>query len=425
VRILVLCPHFEPDSAPTGVVMTELAARLVERGHELHIITALPWYTHHRVEPEWAGRPWRREATEWGSITRVHPFPTDKTNIAARAVGFAGFTALAALGAMTRRRRPDVVLTMSPPLTLGVAGWVAARLRRSVCVFNVQDVFPDVAVEVGAITGRRLIGALYRLESFVYRRADAVTVLSSDLAENVGAKIGDQDPAKVRVIPNFVDTERIAPTDRDTAYRHELGLGAHPVVMYAGNVGFSQPLDLMIETARRWAERDDGLRDVRFVINGGGSERDRFERSAAGLANVTFVDFQPPERLAEVLASGDIHLILLREGLARSSVPSKLYSILASGRPVFASVDPGTEVDRVLVENGCGRSVGPGDLDEFETGLAALVADEAGRQRMGRRGREFVEEWVSPSGVAAAYEALFVELAGGRSRGRRKVPSRR
>ena len=406
MRVLVLCPHYAPDTAPTGVVMTEIAEQLIARGHELHIVTSLPWYEHHRIEPEWRGRPWRRTRTEWGSITRVHPFPTDKTNIPARALGFAGFTVMAFLGALLQRKRPDVVLTMSPPLTLGVPGWIVARLRRAACVFNVQDIFPDVAVEVGAITSNRVIRVLRWLESFVYKRADAVTVLSSDLRDNVAAKIGRQDPAKVRVIPNFVDTERIRPASRDTAYRHEIGAGDRTVVMYAGNVGFSQPLDLVLDTARRWQGRDD----VVFVINGGGSERARLEAAAADLDSVVFVDFQPPERLPEVLASGDIHLIALREGLARSSVPSKLYSILAAGRPVFASIDPGTEVSRVLADHGCGVSVPPEQLDAFEAGLGDLIEAAEKRVEMGERGRSFVETWVSPAGVAAAYEGLFAEL---------------
>ncbi len=407
MRVLVICPHYAPDTAPTGVVMTEMAEQLIRLGHELHIVTSLPWYEKHRIDEGWNGRLWRREKTAWGSITRVHPFPTDKTNIPARALGFAGFTVMAFLGALFQRRRPDVVLTMSPPLTLGLPGWVVARLRRAACVFNVQDIFPDVAIEVGAISSPRLVRTLQGLESFVYKRADAITVLSSDLRGNVAAKIGGQDPAKVRVIPNFVDTQRIQPAASDTAYRREVGAGDRTVVMYAGNIGFSQPLELMLDTARRWTERDDVL----FVINGAGSERARLEASARDLDSVVFVDFQPPERLPEVLASGDIHLIALRTGLARSSVPSKLYSILAAGRPVFASIDPGTEVSRILEENQCGVSVPPEDLDAFESALAELVAATRDRTRMGERGRTFVESWASPAAVAMTYQELFDELA--------------
>lgn len=404
MRVLVLCPHLEPDTAPTGTVMSEIVRQLAAQGHQIDLVTSLPWYQHHEVEPEWRGRLWRTERTTWGSITRVHPFPTDKTKISARALGFVGFTGLAGMLALFRRRRPDVVLVMSPPLTLGLPGWVVARLRRAAFVFNVQDIFPDVAVEVGAITNRRLISILRWLERFVYRRADAVTVLSSDLQENVVEKIGSA--STVRVIPNFVDVERFTVGDRATAYREEIGAGDRTVVMYAGNIGYSQPLDLAIETARRW----HGVRDdVLFVINGGGSERPRLEALADGLPNVVFKEFQPAERLPEVLASGDVHLIALKRGLARSSVPSKLYSILAAGRPVFASIDPDTEVSRVLAEHDCGRSVGPEDLDAFAEGLAALI-DDPDRVAMGERGRRFVETWVSPVGVATAYGELFDEL---------------
>jgi colanic acid biosynthesis glycosyl transferase WcaI len=298
-----------------------------------------------------------------------------------------------------------VVLTMSPPLTLGLVGWLVARIRRAPFVFNVQDIFPDVAVEVGAITNRRVIGLLSWLERFVYRRADAVTVLSEDLAENVAAKIGTAD--RVRVIANFVDTDRLHPGPSDTPYRAALNAGDRTVVMYAGNLGFSQPLELVVETARRW----DGIyNDVLFVINGGGSARPALERSVDGLDSVRFVDFQPAERLNEVLASADIHLVLLRTGLARSSVPSKMYSILAAGRPVLASVDSGTEVARVVTEHHCGVAVPPEDIDAFAEALRTMLDDPERGREMGQRGRKFVETWVSPAGVAAMYESLFLEL---------------
>jgi colanic acid biosynthesis glycosyl transferase WcaI len=419
MRVLVLCPHFEPDTAPTGTVMTEIVHQLAAQGYQIDVVTSLPWYEHHRVLDAWKGRPWRREATDWGSITRVHPFPTDKTNIPARALGFAGFTGLVGLLALFRRRRPDVVLTMSPPLTLGLPAWVVARIRRAPFVFNVQDIFPDVAIEVGAITDRRVIGVLRWLERFVYRRADAVTVLSQDLAENVEAKVDGK--TSVRVIPNFVDTERIRPADRATAYRDEVGAGARHIVLYAGNLGYSQPLDLVIETARRWHGSRD---DVCFVINGGGSERPRLEALAEGLGSVVFREFQPAERLGEVLASGDVHLIVLKEGLARSSVPSKLYSILAAGRPVLASIDPGTEISRVLTEQECGVAVPPGDVDAFESALSALLADDDARAGMGERGRAFVETWVSPAGVASAYGDLFADLTSEKGAGAASVSPR-
>src|SRR4051794_32119189 len=151
MRLVVICPHYAPDLAPTGEVMTQIATGLIDRGHQLHIVTSLPWYQHHAIEPGWQGSLVRHEDTEWGRITRVHPFPTDKSDIPARALAFGGFTARAGRAGLVSRSRPEAVLAMSPPLTLGPAGWAVARSRRIPFVFNIQDVFPDVAVELGAI----------------------------------------------------------------------------------------------------------------------------------------------------------------------------------------------------------------------------------------------------------------------------------
>jgi colanic acid biosynthesis glycosyl transferase WcaI len=418
MNLLVICPHYDPDVAPTGVVMTSIAAELVARGHRLHVVTSLPWYEHHRVEPGWGGRPWRHETTDWGLITRAHPFPTDKANIPARGLAFAGFTVLAGLLAMFgkrpggrgRRNRPDAVLAMSPPLTLGGAGWLAARRWRVPFVFNIQDVFPDVAVEVGAISNPTVIRAARRLERWSYERADAVTVLSDDLRDNLAAKITghvDDPDDRIRVIPNFVDTARIVPRDPATnAYRREHDLVGKRVVMYAGNVGFSQSLELVISAARALCDR----RDTVFVINGGGSARADLEAQAADLPNVRFVDFQPKERLPEVLAAADIHVVPLRRGLASSSVPSKTYSIMAAGRPLIASVDEGTEVARVVERAGAGMAVPPDDPGAFVAAVTKLLDDPDLSARMGRSSRRFVERWASPAVVALQYETLFEEL---------------
>ncbi len=411
MRLAVVCPHFEPDTAPTGDVITRIVHELAARGHEVHVVTSLPWYRHHRIEPGWSHRPLQVERTAWGSVRRVHPFPTDKRSIAQRAAGFGAFSALAGC-ALLAVGPVDAVLAMSPPLTLGLTARAGATVRRAPLVFNIQDVFPDVAIEIGAITNRRVISMARWLERVSYRYADAVTVLSEDLRVNVAGKVAPGHRAAVRVIPNFVDTAAIFPMPSDTAYRRQLGLGDRTVVMYAGNVGMSQSLEMLIEAARRFTGRPD----VVFVINGGGSGRPPLEAMAANMTNVVFGDYQPAERLGEVLATADIHVVPLRRGLAASSVPSKTYSILAAGRPLIASVDVGTEVQRVVEQARCGLAVPPEDPDAFCAALASMLDDADQRRRMGEAGRRFVEGWASPSAVAEAYERLFQELTGPRRR---------
>ena len=153
--IVVLCPHFEPDTAPTGDVMTRIVHEFAAMGERVHVVTSLPWYRTHAIESGWEGRLVRRERTSWGSVIRVHPFPgKDKTNLVRRAFGFALFSVVAGLCTLVAGglHRPRAIIAMSPPLTLGLTGWLAARLRRSRLIFNIQDVFPDAAIATGAIT---------------------------------------------------------------------------------------------------------------------------------------------------------------------------------------------------------------------------------------------------------------------------------
>ena len=201
---------------------------------------------------------------------------------------------------------------MSPPLSLGLTGWLVGVVRGAPLVFNVQDIFPDAAVRTGAIRNRRVIAIAAWLERITYRRAAAVTVLSDDLRRNVVAKVGEARRGTVHVIPNFVDTDVISPLPRMTRYRAELGIGDEPVVLYAGNVGFSQALDLLVEGARR-------LPGVTFLINGDGAARPELERAATNVSNVRFAGYQPASRLAEVLATGDVHVVPLRAGLSTSA----------------------------------------------------------------------------------------------------------
>jgi colanic acid biosynthesis glycosyl transferase WcaI len=297
----------------------------------------------------------------------------------------------------------DAVIAMSPPLTLGLTGWLTHLVRRGPLIFNIQDVFPDAAVETGAIGNRWIIDIAKIVERVSYRSAAAVTVLSEDLRANVAAKVPASRRDTVHVIPNFVDTHAISPMDRMTALRPELGIGDEPVVMYAGNVGFSQSLEMVVDVAKE-------MPDVAFVINGGGSARASLEQRAAGAANVYFSGYQPIERLSEVLATGDVHLVPLKRGLARVSVPSKTYSILAAGRPVVAAIDADTEVPRILDASGAGVAVQPDDPDAVRAALEQLLDDPRRRDEMGAAGRKWVEQWVSPAAVARAYADLVVDL---------------
>jgi colanic acid biosynthesis glycosyl transferase WcaI len=400
MKILAVLPHFAPDVAPTGTIATRLIEELGARGHHIDVVTSLPWYEHHAVEPEWRGKIVRHQEVPWGRITRVHPFPTgDKKNIPKRAIGFAAFCAATA-GFAAVGHGVDVTFAMTPPLPMAATGWLAALGRRAPLVLNVQDVFPDVAVELGILQGRQLIAAASALERWSYARCAAVTVLSADMRNNLAAKM--RHPERLEVIPNFVDIDAITPAGRENGYRDEYGLTGKTVVM-------SQSLSLLVDAARATKDRDD----VVYVVNGAGSMLDDLQAEAGGLPNIRFIPLQPYERLPEVLAAGDIHVVPLKTGLSRSSVPSKTYSILAAGRPILASVDAGSEVQRIVEAAGAGLAVPPEDPRAFIEGLTTLLADPAALVAMGEGGRSYVEKSASPHGVAQAYESVFQRVRRG------------
>jgi colanic acid biosynthesis glycosyl transferase WcaI len=190
-----------------------------------------------------------------------------------------------------------------------------------------------------------------------------------------------------------------------TPYRAELGIGDEPVVLYAGNVGFSQSLDLLIAAAQQ-------LPGVTFLINGDGAARDSLEAEAESLSNVRFAGYIEPDRLSELLATGDIHVVPLKAGLGRVSVPSKTYSIMAAGRPVVAAIDPGTAVPKILESSGGGVAVLPDDASAFVEALTAMLERFDRGLSMGTAGRAWVEREASPGAVGVAYHHLIELLAG-------------
>ncbi len=410
MRLLVITPHFTPDTAPTGVVVSALVEEWCRLGHHTHVVTSLPWYQEHRVADGWTGRVARRGYHGTATLTRLFPFPVRKDHTGRRAAAFGAFTVLAAVAAVATRGPFDAVVAVSPPITLAFAARLAAWRHGCPMILNVQDVFPDVAVTVGELKSPRLIRLAGRLERAAYQASDAVTVLSADVEANITAKVaGLGHPPVVETIPNFVDSENLRPLDRLTDYRHEHRLGDRIVVMYAGNLGYSQPLDLVLEAARRHRHRDDLV----YVVNGGGVRFQDLASVASGLPNLVVVGYQPADRLPEVLATGDIHLVLLKAGLASASVPSKAYSVLAAGRPMVASVDPGSEVARMVTDAGAGFAVPPDDPDSLVAAVEHLAGEPELRNRLGAGGRVWAEKCCSSRTVAAAYLGL-VERLGGR-----------
>jgi colanic acid biosynthesis glycosyl transferase WcaI len=420
MRLLLIVPHYAPDLGPSAPLFTMLAGELARRGHAVTVIAAVPHYPSGTVQPAYRGARIRRSTEEGVEVIRV-PLPSiTRSDLAQRLLQYGCYQAGAAWAG--RNLRYDVVLAANPALWVGLPFACLAVARHTPAVFTVHDVYPDVGVTLGVFRHKPVIAAVARLERFCLSRAAAVRILSESFRPGLRA-LGVPD-AKMTLIYDWVDTDLIRPLPRDSAFALETGLTGKFVVLYAGNVGLSQGLEHVLAAAGLLADQPD----LQFVIVGDGAGRARLGLQAQqmGLTNILFLPFQPRPRLPEVLATADVSLVTLQGGIGKGSLPSKTFSIFASGRPLLASVDEGSEAWEMVVRAGAGVCVPPEDPARLAGAILALKQDPDLRQRLGRNGRQWAEGHHSPQAAAERFERLLLDaVASAQQAGnRRPVRSR-
>jgi glycosyltransferase involved in cell wall biosynthesis len=355
---------------------------LTELGHETIVLTALPNYPQGRIYPGYRGFLVREQH---GGVTvlRTSIWPTKSVALIPRTASYLSFVASSLLAGAVRLPRLDVLITESPPLPLGVSGFVLSRLKRARWVFNVSDLWPQTAIAVGSLSNARLAELAYRLEAFCYRRASAVSCQSQEIE----ASINERYP-RVRTISfvNGTDTARFSPGRRSEAFWQELVGDDHPVAIYAGLHGACQGLDQLIDAAERL--QDD---PVRLVLVGDGPEKEALVDSSRRrrLRHVTFLEPQPKEAMPALLASADIAVVLLRTRLP-GAVPSKLYEAMASGLPVVLVAEG--EPAEIVRSAKAGIAVKPGDIEGLAAALRRLADSEDERAQFGAAGRAAAAE---------------------------------
>lgn len=408
MRILLLTLYFKPDMAANAVIMTDLAEELAKLGHDLTVVTSMPHYDRNHIWPEYRRKLHVREAFNGLDVRRVYLYvPQRKESLAGRLLNYATFNTLSVVvGALAGRF--DVVLTPSPPLTNGVAAFLLSRLRGVPYVYSLQDIYPDVAIRLGLLTNPRVIAFFQAMERFVYNKAAAVSVVSEGFRRNLLSK--GVPPRKIKVIPNFVDTEFVRPLSRHNRFSAEQGLDDKFVILFAGNIGFSQGLETVLKAGAKLKNQKDML----FLVVGNGAAKPRLMKCAQelDLKNVRFLPFQPHKVIPNMYASSHICLAPLRKGLAAESMPSKVYTITAAGRPLIASVDRNSDIHHFLKEANCGLWVEPEEPEALAEAICALYADPALRELLGRNGREHVVKHYTRQAVARQYHELLMTLGG-------------
>lgn len=418
MRILVVVVQYPPDVNSTGLLMEQVVEGLVERGHEVTVFTTFPHYEKFRVTEEYRGKLFEWDERKGVDVLRLPVYARGTKSMIPRLLSYLSFNIGATLAGLLTRRSFDVVLCTNGSFFSGLTGWIVSRAKGARFVLNVQDLYPDVPVQTGQLTNGAAIAILRRLERFMYEKAGHVSVISEGFRRTLRDREVPEE--RVSVVPNFVDTRFIRPLPKNNPFARRHGLADRFVVSHAGNVGFAYDLGTMIEAAEVLRDHPEIL----FLIVGNGVARDELSERVRrkGLENVRFLPFQSREDLPWLRAASDVQVALYRSGAGHNSMPSKVYEIMASGRPLIASADPGTDLQRFVEETGCGVCLEPEKVEPLTEAVLRFRDDVAGRERMGRRGRQIVETDFSREAVVQRYDEIFRRLVnshrGGHGNGR-------
>ena len=403
-RALIIGLNYAPEPVGIGPYTQGLAHALVEAGAEVSAVVAKPYYPQWKTAPGYAGGGWREDQDGAVKIIRCPIYVPAQPSGLKRVVHLASFMVSAlypALRAVLRRQtRPDLVITIAPAL-LGIpTAWLAARLAGARLWIHVQDFEVEAALATGLMRGTGLAARLARwTENRLLGLGDRVSTISPQMCAKLVAK--GVTAERVFEMRNWSDT-RFAPDPAGAdSLRGEWGLVGRTVALYSGNIARKQGIEVLVEAAQLLRQRSD----IVFVICGEGPNRAELERLAAGLGNVQLHDLQPVARMGAMLTMADLHLLPQIAGAADLVLPSKLTNMLASGRPVVATTEPGTglyaEVD------GCGLVTPPGDAAALAEAIVQLADDPKQRARLGEAAAmRAAERWSKPAIIAAALARL-------------------
>ncbi|HKF50447.1 MAG TPA: glycosyltransferase family 4 protein [Terracidiphilus sp.] len=389
--------------------MSSLVDEFVARGHKVTVITTVPHYNNNQIWPEYLGKLVHRESSQKTEIYRLFTYVAkDKANLVHRALAYGIFHVLSLLRMLILPRH-DILLVPSPPLSNGVIANIVRRFRGTPFIYNVQDIWPDVIVRAGAVKNESAIRHLERMENYVYRHAAHITVLSDGFRKNLLNKGVPSD--KITVIPNFVDSDFITPQLKDNTFSRQLGLQDKFIVLFAGNMGFSQGLETVLDTAKMLQANEK----MEFLMVGNGAGRASAEEylTTLQLHNVRFLPYQPREMLPYLYGSADVCVIPLRHGFAAESVPSKLFTIMGASKPAIAAVDRGSEIWRLLERTKAGICVEPENPASLAEAILHYYLSPDARRVAGENGRKCVEREFCPKAIADRYLDVMHSLVDG------------
>lgn len=392
-RILVLNQYYAPGFESTAQLLTQLCEALA-LDYDVTVITGV-------VDGAEPGRETRNGV----EVVRVLSTAFERRRLSLRAINYLTYIGSSLRHALIERR-PDLVLCMSDPPFVGVIALAAARRHGVPYVTIEQDVFPEIAVQLGRLQNPLLVRALDVLVGFGLKHADRVVAIGETMQRRLVAK--GIEPERIVVISNWVDVSELTPWPKDNEWAREYGLADKFVVMHSGNVGHAQNLDVLVRAGTFLRD----LENLRIVLIGNGARKlelmDLSERLEAD--NVVFMSYQDKDVLPLSLSSGDVHFVGLASGLAGYVVPSRMNGVLSVGRPVIVGADPDSEIVSLVERGRCGIYVPAGRADRLAEAIRDAYEGRYDLDQMGRNGRDYVASNIDRGISIGRYRDLIAEL---------------
>lgn len=399
MRITFLCQYFPPEMGAPSARTFEHARRWAELGHKVTVVTGFPNHPTGVIRPEYRGQFVKRESVEGIDLLRTWVYCAANKGFFRRVLNFLSFFCSSLVLGALLTRKPDVVIGTSPQFFCAVSAYLLSRVKRVPFVFEVRDIWPQSAVEMGALKNRWLIALLEAIEMYLYRHAMLIVPVAESTRDYlIGKGIA---PEKIKIITNGVDASYLASasvTPEDV--RRQFSLEDKFVVSYIGTHGMAHALQVVLNVAKRFSNDSD----VHFLFVGEGAEKDNLKRLAdqLSLSNLTFLNEQPRERLLGFYRASDVSLVPLRRlAIFQKVLPSKLFELMGVGCPIICSVEG--EAARLVAAAEAGVCIEPENEDALFAAINRLHAEPELRNQMSANGQQFVKTHYLRSVLAENY----------------------
>lgn len=404
MRLLYFVQYFPPEKASGLPIVTDMIEGFAEHGWDVDVYIPTPTRgVTDDVRREYAKK--RKEVRCDGKLTihRMHLY-REGTRMLQRTIRYSIFSLQCLIRGLLLPA--DAIFTGGGPPTQGIIGGLIHKWTNKKFIFNPQDLFPDSLVIAGQATEESKVVKMGRkIERFAYKNSDVIITITEDMAENIKSRT--EDKSKVHVVRNWIDTEKTVPVERSkNTLFDELGLNRDKFyVTYAGNIGMVQGIETIVDAAEKLKDESG----IQFIIFGNGSEEENIKNRIAEkrLTNIKMYPLQPLERVSEVYSLGDVSIVPCKPGTGGSGMPSKTWTIMATGTAVIASFDLGGEMETLIEAAKCGCCVEAGNVDSLVDALINLYDDPVRLKSMGENARHYCEKYVEKSNAIQEYISII------------------